>query len=265
MSTCNRSSDVAVVIPAYGHEQLTINVVKDLESDTMANCDVYIVDNGGDFPLDVTGAAVLRPGTNLGWAGGCNFGLATTQALGYGAHMLLNNDVSLSQDFVSGMQEAFARTTGGLVGPLYDHNWSHQRSDYLGDARNFRGRATDRRVPFIDGTCMLIGSVALERTGMLDDSYWRRHGWGCDKDYALRVRSWGGTVWVTERSYLNHFARRTAAELPGFSELEAERENDEGMMAKWGPQWQDLLYAGFPLMSRMGMVQARIAREEKDD
>jgi GT2 family glycosyltransferase len=88
--------------------------------------------------------------------------------------------------------------------------------------------------------------------------YWRNYSWGCDKDFALRVRTAGGSVWVTERSFLNHMARQTAKQFQNYSELDAERENDKDMAEKWGPDWRDLLYAGFENLSRLGMVQQRI-------
>jgi hypothetical protein len=53
-------------------------------------------------------------------------------------------------------------------------------------------------------------------------------------------------------------ARQTAKQFQDFSELDAERENDKDMAEKWGPDWRDLLYAGFENLSRLGMVQQRI-------
>jgi GT2 family glycosyltransferase len=249
---------VAVVIPVYGRHDMTVEVLADLRLDE-ADFDVFIVDNGGDFPVERHEAVVLTPRSNLGWARGCNFGITQTFTHGYGAYLLLNNDVRLSRRFISGFQDAHAATKGDLLGPLYDHNWPHQRGQYMLEARGYVGRATEYQVPFIDGTCMLVRRATLERTGLLDSDSWPLHGWGCDKDYALRVRSWGGSVWVTGRSYLNHFARQTAAGIPGFSEVQAERENDLGMEAKWGPRWRDLLYEGFPQTSRSGMAQDRLA------
>jgi GT2 family glycosyltransferase len=108
---------------------------------------------------------------------------------------------------------------------------------------------------------MLIRRSTFESVGFLEERYWRKYSWGCDKDFALRVRTAGGAVWATERSYLNHMARQTVKQFQNFSELDAERENDEDMAHKWGPNWCGLLYAGFENLSRLGMVQQRIQEE----
>jgi GT2 family glycosyltransferase len=242
---------LAVVIPAFGRNDLTQAVIRDLRSDGGA-FNLYVVDNRGDFIADRLDTIVLRPGSNLGWAGGCNLGLREAFSAGHDSVMLLNNDTRLSPGFVRGMQDASLTTQWGVLGPLYDHNWPQQVAGYLGSAQNYQPKIFEVRVPFIDGTCMMISHAVFEQVGVLDDSNWPRFGWGCDKDYCLRVRVAGGAIWVTERSYLNHLARRTAAALPGFSEIDAELENDCGMEQKWGKCWRDLLYEGFDHVPRAG-------------
>jgi GT2 family glycosyltransferase len=98
---------------------------------------------------------------------------------------------------------------------------------------------------------------------MLDERTWPRYGWGCDKDYALRVRQDGGEVRATERAYLNHLGRKTAAKAQWYDEREAEEENNTGMSAKWGPGWRDTLYAGFDGLARDGIVQLRLLRDNR--
>jgi hypothetical protein len=66
-------------------------------------------------------------------------------------------------------------------------------------------------------------------------------------------------VVVTERAYLSHSARGTAALMPGFSELNAEIENDCGMELKWGKDWRELLHNGFEQYPRSGLVQDKLA------
>jgi GT2 family glycosyltransferase len=251
---------VAIVIPVFGRDDLTRTLLADLTRDNFSSVDIFLVDNKGDFRAKGTTMEILRPGVNLGWSGGCNFGVSIASRRGYGAFLLLNNDVRLSRSFVEGLLGAMAATHGDVIGPLYDHNWPHQRGAYVGDAGGYVGHAHERSAPFVDGTCMLIRHEVFERVGFLDEQYWPRFGWGCDKDFALRVRSAGRSIWVTERCYLNHLARQTAMEFAGYSELEAEHENDQGMLDKWGPTWRELLYDGFDDVPRMGLVQERLSR-----
>jgi GT2 family glycosyltransferase len=222
---------------------------------------VYVVDNRGDYRARGD-EQVLRPGENLGWAGGCNYGLVAAQLENHSAYVLLNNDVRLSSGFLDGLVDAWRETDAALVVPVYDHNWPQQRRGYDGPAAGYRSSRREHLVPFIDGTCLFIPSTTLRRVGSLDEGTWPRYGWGCDKDYALRIRRAGGSVWATERVYLNHLARRTAKEWHWYDEREAEIENDRGMSSKWGPSWKEELYHSFPEVSREGLVQRRLAKEQ---
>jgi GT2 family glycosyltransferase len=253
----DESVKTAVIIPIFGRHDLTRAVLRDLESEVQL-ADIWLVDNEGEFEPEQVPVRILTPGINLGWCRGCNYGVASAWDYGYDKFILLNNDVRLSRSFIGGLLEAASATSGDIIGPVYDHNWLHQRSAYAGSAPGYSRRPLDHLVPFIDGTCMLIRRSTFESVGFLEERYWRKYSWGCDKDFALRVRTAGGSVWVTERSYLNHMARQTAKRFQDFSELDAERENDEDMAEKWGSEWRDLLYAGFEDLPRLGMVQQRI-------
>jgi len=244
-----------------GEQHLTDAVIKDLLDDGY-RCAIYVVDNGGDYR---PGGAehVLRPRRNLHWAGGCNFGLSIANDRDYAAYVLLNNDVRSSRGFLAGLRAAWTGTGASLLAPAYDSNWPQQRVAYAGPAGQYRPRNVDRLVPFVDGTCLFIPHSVLDNVGMLDERTWPRYGWGCDKDYALRVRQNGGEVRVTERAYLNHLGRKTAAKAQWYDEREAEEENNAGMSAKWGHGWRDTLYAGFDGLARDGIVQLRLSRDNR--
>src|ERR1019366_9781883 len=251
-----------VIICAYGREDLTLQALADLGQSRIGHM-VCIVDNHGSFVAPVGDKVrVIRPSTNVGWARGSNLGLDTMiSQTDDQLFVLLNNDVRLSHGFVDGLYEAWEHTNGAVIGPAYDHNWPHQRISYTGHPFRYRPRAIERTVPFIDGTCMLISRKTIEAIGFLDEAHWPRWGWGCDKDFCLRARSAGGCVFVTERSYLSHSARGTAALMTDFSEAKAEAENDAGMTVKWGATWRDRLYEGFDHHSRVGLVQEKLRED----
>lgn len=248
--------DVAVIIPVRGRQELTHRVLSDLNADDFP-CTISIIDNGGDYRRR-SDENVLTPATNLHWAGGCNLGLLTAQEQGHPAYVLLNNDVRLSRGFIEGLVAAWRETRAGLIGPVYDRNWPQQRVHFNGPAASYAPAPTERTVPFLDGTCLLVPHATLRAVGLFDQHTWPAYGWGCDKDYALRVRLTGQRVVATQRSYLNHLGRKTGTMNPEFSEVEAEEENDAGMVRKWGPAWRDVLY-GSSRINRLGLVQMRIA------
>jgi GT2 family glycosyltransferase len=264
MSGNSHTALVAVVICSYGHDEMTQQVVSDLRQAPTSHI-TCVVDNSGTYePRDATDEVLLRPNRNLGWAAGSNYGLrAMLEKTEATAFVVLNNDVRLSVGFLDGLHSAWLRY-GGIVGPVYDHNWDHQRLRCAVAADKYRSRPVERKVPFVDGTCMMLGRDTLEAVGLLDTVHWSEWGWGCDKDLCLRARHAGRAVWATERAYLTHAARSTAGSMPGFSETAAEAENDAGMSAKWGPEWEDRLFAGFDHLSRDGLVQRQV-RDKLDE
>jgi GT2 family glycosyltransferase len=255
---------VAVVICAYGRDELTLRAVRDLGTPSIA-CRIVVVDNQGSLTLPETETIqVLRQSTNLGWTRGSNLGLRHAlldPSVQY--VILLNNDVRLSPGFVDGLCDAARQTSAGVIAPVYDHNWPHQRVVHDAPAADYRPQPLDRQVPFVDGTCMLLPRATIQAVGLLDETHWPRWGWGCDKDFCLRARRTGKQVVVTERAYLSHLARGTVRQIPGFSELAAELENDQGMDLKWGSGWRQILYAGFEEYSMTGLVQDKLATKLK--
>jgi hypothetical protein len=241
----NAPGRLAVVIPVYGQEQLTRAVLRDIAREPWV--DVIVVDNRGDFHLDVPGH-VLYPEVNLGWAGGCNFALRWLIEHGrHEAFVLLNNDTRLSRGFFRQLHKSWRRTSAWLLGPVYDGVWPTQRSGHAHRAYSYRIRDTEREVPFLDGTCIFLPRSTLETVGFLDADTFPRHGWGIDFDYAIRVRHSGGIIWVTERAFVHHVGNGTAGlQANGWRDL-AWDEMTRGMRMKWGIAWPRLLREPQPL------------------
>lgn len=236
MTPCKQ---LAVIVPAYGLRELTASVVSNALTESPL-LDVVVVDNAGDYRT-VASERVERPGSNLGWLGGCNHGLRSVMAQAYRGFVLLNNDTTLSPSFFAGMLAA-AETGIGVVGPCYDDFWPWQHCGYSGPAGSFEGRSRVRRVPFVDGTCMLITRAAIDAIGILDDEHFGSTGWGADIDYALRARIAGLHVRVTEAAYLNHHPGSTARLRQSPQEYWEAGQADmrAGLELKWGQNWARL-------------------------
>ncbi len=225
------------VIPVYGHPEMTHDLLADLGRERAA-CDVVVVDNKGDYRPAGT-ETVLRPGRNLGWAGGINHGSQVAGA-GYGHLMWLNNDTRLSRGFVRGLLEAAVVTGAGVASPFYDCHWIHQR-DLSGPVDRYRPTRKHYRAPFVDGTCMLVSRRAVRRIGLLDDETFAPLGWGAEIDYCLRARDAGLPVVATRQAFLRHLRAVTALDVFAgrFEQYtdEAYPRSLEGMEHKWGPDW----------------------------
>ena len=79
--------------------------------------DVTIVDNGHDY-RPVGDETVLRPGENLGWAAGTNFGTTECLSPEHAAVVWMNNDTRLAAGFFAGLVGAWEETGAGLIGAL---------------------------------------------------------------------------------------------------------------------------------------------------
>lgn len=226
-----------MIIPAFGREDLTTALLEDVNQEPEI-VRVFVVDNGGAH-VAVHNENVLRPGENLGWLRGCNLGLAAARSHGgHTGYVLLNNDTRLSRNFFAGLQEALHRSRSDLISPVYDDWWWHLQAPVGAKAEEYAATPRDRRVPFVDGTCMLISASAYERLGGLDERF-ATYGWGGEIDYSLRVRRAGGRVVVTERSFLEHRGGATAQDVYGSAYgSAADAAMSTALAEKWGTRWR---------------------------
>lgn len=233
-------ADHAVIIPVYGQSHYTDAVLEDLYKERHL-VDVYVVDNMGDYKSDYSNVAVLRPGENLGWCRGTNYGWQeAAKNRKYYGYFLMNNDVRLSEDFCAQIIQSANWLQADLMAPLYNDVWEHQKGSFGGPAHKFKPQNGHREVPFVDFTCAYVPDRTFKKIGMLDDENFWQYGWGCDFDYALRVRSLGGFIAVTFGAYLEHAHQGTAKHMDNY-EGKAGAEMNHGLTAKYGVGWQTLL------------------------
>lgn len=231
---------VLVVIPVHGQHEMTHDVLRDLAREATL-IDVVVVDNRGDYPT-FGDENVVRPGSNLGWAEGTNLGTVQCRLPSHDSFLWLNNDTRLSTGFVAGLLRCWDDTGAGIVGPVYDCHWQHQRVRKPVAVPRYRPRHAHHRAPFLDGTAMFVAASTVDTIGLLDAETFAPVGWGAEIDYGLRTREAGLEVAVTRLSYLHHDKSATgrAVFAGGLSEY-AERGFPiamEGLERKWGADWR---------------------------
>jgi GT2 family glycosyltransferase len=203
-----RMSELFVVIPVYGQIGYTHALVPDLWREGI---DFVIVDNRGDYePLG--GETVVRPGRNLGWAGGSNMGFRIGFGSGYANVATLNNDTRLSVGFADAMLDTRLPDDMGFLCPVYDDRFAYRHlvSPHTGDAADYEPRDHFVELPACDGTCLMMPKAAWLSVGDLDQSAFGRFSWGADIDLQLRGVAAGFRSYATERAFINHFGRKTA-------------------------------------------------------
>jgi GT2 family glycosyltransferase len=236
----SRSGRVLVVIPVYGHEDVTRALIADLRRERRL-VDVVVVDNRGDY--EGTGwEAVVRPGENLGWAAGTDRGTELHLGPQHAGVLWLNNDTRLSRRFVRRLRRAARDTGAAVVAPVYDCHWLHQHVGVWPEARRYRGRREHLRAPFVDGTAMYVPRWAVERLGLLEAEAFAPLGWGAEIDYCLRARAAGLEVAITRAAFLHHERAVTAQTVFEDYETyvgEAYPAALAGLVARWGEGWEE--------------------------
>ncbi|MEA2827398.1 MAG: hypothetical protein QOG43_1837, partial [Actinomycetota bacterium] len=110
---------VDVVIPAWGDDPWLERSVDSVLASTGVDAAAIIVDNGNDpATIDRLGArprvTVVRPGTNLGFAGGCNAGAAAARPTS-DVVAFLNQDAILESGALAALAEVASRADVGIA------------------------------------------------------------------------------------------------------------------------------------------------------
>jgi GT2 family glycosyltransferase len=208
---------VWAVVLAFGEYEYTRECLRALLALDPPADHVLLVDNGSadgtpdraraEFPE----VEVLALGENRWFAGGVNAGLSRALGAGAGSVLLVNNDLVLERGALGVLIEALeADPRRGAVSPKLftfeppDRIWfaggTVQRGFALIRHRGL-GKKDDaligsgdgpRPVDYVSGAAALLSRTALERTGLLDESYVI---YVEDVDWSARARRAGFILW----------------------------------------------------------------------
>ena len=216
----------SIVVPCHDNLLYTALCLHSIAMHTPEAHEVIVVDNGCTDGTEewctAAGVRVVRANMNLGFAGGCNLGLASA---GGDVAVVLNNDALATPGWLTGLRGALAREEGvGIAGPR--SNWVSDDQiipqvpyeeapspalDAFAAARAAEHAGQGREVTRISGLCMAISRDVLDRLGGFDTRF--EIGNMEDEDYALRARLAGIRLWVADDSYVHHFGHRTFTSL----------------------------------------------------
>ncbi len=211
---------VRVIVVAYGSGETLQACVDSICAQTMSNIEVRIVDNGPVGDRSVAALenlddrfVVMRPGANLGFAGGNNLAAegARTPWLA-----LLNPDAIAEPDWLANLVSAAEAAGAKMAGSLQLWHGKAGRLDGAGDAyhvsgiawRGLRGKSVDLS-PDTGETFSPCAAAALydrelfERVGGFDDSFFAYHE---DVDLAFRMRLAGGRALQVKEARVWHVA-----------------------------------------------------------
>lgn len=212
--------DVSVVVLAFRRVDVLERCLRALaEHRSAASFEVVVVANGASVPVrtfldrHVEGGVAVRARVNLGFAGGCNHGVAASK----GRHVvLLNDDAVVEPGFLDALVAAVERrpriaVVGALV--LFPDRSVQDAGGVIGEdgMPAVVGRGSDeraaiatepRQVDYVSGCAVLVRREAWDAVGGMDERFYPAYFE--DVDLCLRLRSAGWETWFEPEAKVLH-------------------------------------------------------------
>jgi GT2 family glycosyltransferase len=196
---------VSAVVLAWKAEPWLRRGVEALLASEKVAVEVVLVDNGcttDDVEVleQVTGVVVVRPGENLGFAGGCNAGaaVATGEFLA-----LVNGDAIVEPTTLARLVEEVSRPDVAVAGASVRLDSDPRLINSAGNPVHLLGlswagrlneaetRTQPEEVAVASGACLLTRMELWRRLGGFDDEYFAYHE---DTELSIRIWQTGGRV-----------------------------------------------------------------------
>lgn len=222
---------ISFVFVTYGTGTVVITAIASLvdslvDSDLDLDLEIVVVDNEhptrphrtcNHLLLDTAGVRVVRPGRNLGFAGGCNAGVRLTSAATIG---LVNPDVEFAPGWIEPLLAALDDGVGIAAPVLREPDGSVQSAGHrlFADGSTAPivvapGPGEVDRPDYASAACWLMRRATFDSVGGFDEAFFPAYYE--DVDLAVRVRSHGGTAVVGDSSVVHHRGGSTdSADIP---------------------------------------------------
>jgi len=216
---------VDIIVPVYNKIEMTLQFLKSLKDHTKHPYRLIIVDNGSDDLPDslidgFSDALIVRCQENLGFAGGCNKGIAASRNT---IAAVVNNDVILTEGWLQRMVKGLLRDpTIAAIAPCTNYSAGFQQvedANYTSEAkmRIFAKEFASKHpgliedVEFVTGMCLVMRRNVLEQTRGFDERF--KIGNFEDNDLCLRIKMLGLRIVVARDVFIHHLGNRTFQEL----------------------------------------------------
>ena len=210
-------SKVGIIVLNWNGWADTSVCLSSLQHLNYPNYRVVVVDNGSTddsasrIRTQFPSVEIIENGSNVGFAAGCNVGIARALAQGADYVWLLNNDATADPDALRSLvDKADSFRQIGAVGsaiyfveePKRLQAWGGGRVTFwLGRSGHFVKPVCDEKLQFITGASLLLPRTAIETVGLFDEGffmYWE------DADYCFRLRRAGLRLAVSGQSKVWH-------------------------------------------------------------
>ena len=256
--------ELAIVIPHFNGKEILYNCIKSLYESNYQDFNVYVVDNGStDDSIENTlkhfpNTIVLKSSSNLGYAGGCNFGYQNTKEPFV---WFLNNDTEQEPDCMPKLMDFIkSNSEVGAIQPKLISFYDKQKFDYSGacggeiDYLGYpfaRGRLFDfieenknqydesKYIFWASGTAMLTRRSVLEEVGCFDERFFAHME---EIDLCWRMHRHGYKAAVVPFAELYHYSGFT---LSAMNELKMYLNHRNNLLMMYKNLPDELLYPIF--------------------
>lgn len=218
----HHGSTVACVVVNFNGTSDTANLLASLKGQSLRPARIIVVDNGSTedelellAPLEADGVVILRNGTNLGFAGGCNVGIREAMASHARYILLLNNDTWAEPTALEFLVRALELGSDSAVCPMIVRMddptvvWAAGGTlDLrLGIVRHrLQGKPRwaaqqPERVDLASGCALLIRTEALIEVGLIPERWFLYFE---DTEFCALLRRSGRTIGYVPQAVIRH-------------------------------------------------------------
>ncbi len=211
---------VAIIILNWNNANDTLACLGSVMAVDYPAIEVTVVDNGSSddsvariragFPQ----VRLLETGSNLGYAGGNNFGIRQVLTEGIEFICILNNDTTVEPDFLVPLLTVLQQRSTGVVTPLvaeHESVWAlglkvNRRTsvvsrEHAGEPLAvWRGRPAFE-VEVASGAAMLVKRTVYERAGLMDERFFLYFE---EADWCLHLKRLGFPIFAVPESVVHH-------------------------------------------------------------
>lgn len=222
---------IGVVIVNWNGSVKTQNCIALLREKTVINLEIVVVDNGSmesqvKILKRIKDVSTIFNKDNLGYSCAMNRGILNLMhKKNVDSILLINNDISFIDDFLSPMYELLSQNSKvGSIDPIIHYENKHNEFWYTGGRLDYStGEINNRyvdtsktklpkkpyKVDWNTGCCCLIRKEVLAKIGLLNEEMWM---YVEDVDLSLRIEQCGYMNYVQPLSRLYHEATSATGE-----------------------------------------------------
>ncbi|MCK4592212.1 glycosyltransferase family 2 protein [Candidatus Parcubacteria bacterium] len=226
--------EVYIIVLNWNGKDDTIECIESLQKINYSNYKIVIVDNGSEddsvseIKKQFSEVKIIENKKNLGFAGGNNIGIKYAINSGAGYVLLINNDTTVEENFLSELIEMGEsdKKIGILGSKIYFYsepnriwfaggkvNWLKNKGTHIGLDQIDNGQYDKtKETDYLTGCCLLIKREVVEKIGVLAEDYFLYYE---DTDFSLRTKNIGYKCIFVPRSKIYHKISRSTK--PGSS------------------------------------------------